>query len=229
MQFEAVRRRNGAALAGLGLLFVAASALAGEIGGPEMIDTAPPKEKPVEKPAVKPPIELERPVEKPLEPEPPEPPEPVPPRERGPRAPLGITVRAGYLLPNSAQDTYGGAFAFGASYTLAPQESRVSYEFGVDAAWSDRDDGAYSTTLTFLRAAALYRLLRTDGTLYLLGGANLGLESTDGTQPSTNSAGAVDLGVGGKFASVDTRLAYSIYLGSENSAGSLALSVGYSF
>ena len=48
-----------------------------------------------------------------------------------PSAPLGITVRTGYLLPSSGKDACAGAFAFGASYTLTPQESRLSYEFGI--------------------------------------------------------------------------------------------------
>lgn len=154
---------------------------------------------------------------------------PVEARQRR-RRPLGIGLRAGYLLPAGADvSRYAGAFSLGATYTIAPKESRTSYELGLDVAGSDEEAGGSSSSLVFLRAAALYSPLSPGGPLYLLGGASLLLESVAGGEASSNSAGAIDLGLGGRFGAIDARLAYLVYVGSLNVKGALALSVGYTF
>ena len=146
------------------------------------------------------------------------------------RPPLGIGLRVSYLLPAGADvSSYAGAFSLGATYTLAPRQSRTSYELGLDFAGSDEKAGSSSSTLVFLRADALYRPLPRGGPLYLLGGVSLLFESVAGEEEASNSAAAIDLGLGGRFGAFDARVAYLVCVGALNVKGALALSIGHTF
>jgi len=138
-------------------------------------------------------------------------------------------ARVGFMLPGDGDTTaYDSSVFLGVQYRLPRrEESRLSYEIGMDYASSDAEVADSSSTLTSGRADILMHM--GGGGLYLLSGLGGLFESSDVS--GSGRAGLLDVGAGltlvdGKF---DVRLTHAVLLGGENVSGMTLLSAAYCF
>lgn len=157
-------------------------------------------------------------------------PEPIrlPPEPGGGRGGK-VAARVGFMLPGDGDKTpYDSSPFFGVQYRLPRrEESRLSYEIGVDYASSDAETADSSSTLTSGRADILFHM--GGGGLYLLSGLGGLFESSDVS--GSSRAGLLDVGAGMTLidGKLDVRLTHAVLLGGENVPGITLLSAAYQF
>lgn len=163
--------------------------------------------------------------------------EPAPPEEQPGRAGR-FGVRAGLLMAaGAAEGTWDPAIAAGLYYRGG---RGTVYELGVDYASLGADYGGGrtgSSDILFLRCDVLFRrwaVARGSPVFFLLGGAELGLESatwepTGDTVGRRSSSVNIGAGVGSPLGSWDARAVYSRLIGSDNAAGTVMTAFGFSF
>lgn len=158
------------------------------------------------------------------------------PPEPGGKGRGKAAARVGYMLPGDGEKTaYDSSVFLGVQYRLPRrEESRISYEIGVDYASTDAegDAGATSQLLTGRVDVVFHMGGGNGGAWYLLSGLGGMIDNADLADASESySVGLLDLGaglalLGGKL---DVRLSHPILLGSENVGSMTQLSVAYSF
>lgn len=161
---------------------------------------------------------------------------PVPAETPGRASRFGL--RLGLLLPTSVEDGSWESAARAGLYYRSGR--RTAFEIGIDhasLAGVAAPGQTVASKITFLRFDALFGLAGGGGSgagLFLLGGAELGLEKATweatGDAADRKSGGLnVGVGLGPRSGRWDARVVYSIFVGSDNAAGSLTTTVGYAF
>lgn len=180
-----------------------------------------------------------------IEPKPePKPEPPVPPPEEPPEVPIApperrnsLGVRAGVVFPSSGDTVdYDTNFVFGIYYRIPERRARwLSYELSLDIGSEDEAAG-YGSRSVMGDVSAVFALGNgpESGGGYLLSGLGVMMELVDDqiTGASyTNYATMIALGGGLVFADgrLDARLAYGIFVGSDNVPGQALLALSYSF
>jgi hypothetical protein len=214
----------------LGLLAKPASGTTGTVSGSVVIRAPGAGGSPVSIPVT---LEIEPKPEPPVLP-PQEPPEiPIAP----PRRKNALGVRAGVLLPSSGDTAdYDANFVFGIYYRIPVRRvATLSYELSLDIGGED-EVSDYESRSVMGDASLVFALGGEPGRRggYLLSGIGVLMEFVDEQTTGasyTNYATMITLGGGLVFADgrLDARLAYGIFVGSDNVPGQALLALNYSF
>ena len=184
----------------------------------------------------------EEPVAPPEEPETVEPEvavvesEPIEVKEEAPRerAPIGLGVRAGALLPGAGEkENYSSGLLVGLFWRPGLNGSRLGFELGVRFGQVGSDSGVEESAVLEGTADALWHMARNETlSVYAVGGLSLVAEQVKHEElgTSSNLGSALNLGAGATVESgLDVRVTYLLLLGSENVGGALGASLGYMF
>jgi uncharacterized protein (TIGR03382 family) len=159
-------------------------------------------------------------------------------REAAGRQTIGwLAPHVGILSTVQAEQDYDTAPLVGLTYAWRPHfRSRLTWEVGGDAALAESEHTR--STLLFGRAGARYSLVNPYDNLplqpYLLGGAQIMSDSSEGlehNQEMSGAAGAIDLGLGvtGRKGGWELLLKYSMVTPSDNVKSMLMFNFGYAF
>jgi hypothetical protein len=144
-------------------------------------------------------------------------------------------VRVGLMLPVAVEEgSWDSGLRAGLYYRGG---SKTVYEFGLDYASIESDDGLTSSALLFLRGDVLFGRWSEDddkaGFYFLAGIQGISeqaeLSGSGKTESRTGGGLNLGLGIGSPKGKWDVRAAYSIVLGSDNAKGDVIVATGFAF